>query len=344
MLLRYLAGDETPQSRQEFRERRALHGCGADFDRRNRCSWKAARISFRAARCCSTRSSRRRRICWSRPCVSTPAAAYGFNALGIAYLEQAEYDKAIPAFHDAVRRAQHWSYPLHNEALAYVETGDYRSAIRAYQEAIRLTPQYSYLPYNLGLVYQRLNRRKDAETAYLKAEMLAPNSAEPYNALGTLKASEGKRDEAEQLYREALQKNPNLLPARHNLALLLDDEKGREKEAIDLWRENLRAIARLPAIAPQPGRCAGCARRQCSGRGRIPQGSGSQARLRCGAHSARRYPDEDQRSRWCARLSFAQVTKQDSQDPTLFERIGDLEAAGQHSAEARTAYQVGAQS
>ena len=55
-----------------------------------------------------------------------PGAAYGFNALGIAYLEQAQYDKAIPAFRDAVRRAQHWSYPLHNEALAYVETGDYR--------------------------------------------------------------------------------------------------------------------------------------------------------------------------------------------------------------------------
>ena len=34
--------------------------------------------------------------------------------------------KAIPAFRDAVRRAQHWSYPLHNVALAYVETGDYR--------------------------------------------------------------------------------------------------------------------------------------------------------------------------------------------------------------------------
>ena len=92
-----------------------------------------------------------------------------YNALGIAYLEQAQFDKAIPAFRDAFRRAQHWSYPLHNEALAYVETGDYQAAIRAYQQAIRLTPQYSYLPYNLGLVYQRLNRRKDAEASYRKA-------------------------------------------------------------------------------------------------------------------------------------------------------------------------------
>jgi predicted negative regulator of RcsB-dependent stress response len=34
-----------------------------------------------------------------------------------------------------------------------------------------------------------------------------------------------------------------------------------------------------------------------------------------------------------------QVTKLDSQDPALFERIGDLEAARQHTAEARAAYQ-----
>jgi predicted negative regulator of RcsB-dependent stress response len=34
-----------------------------------------------------------------------------------------------------------------------------------------------------------------------------------------------------------------------------------------------------------------------------------------------------------------EVTKQDSQDPALFERIGDLEAAGQHTTEARLAYQ-----
>jgi predicted negative regulator of RcsB-dependent stress response len=34
-----------------------------------------------------------------------------------------------------------------------------------------------------------------------------------------------------------------------------------------------------------------------------------------------------------------QVTKSNSQDPSLLERIGDLEAARKHSAEARMAYQ-----
>ena len=170
-----------------------------------------------------------------------PGEAYGYNALGIAYLEQADFGKAVPAFRDAARRAPNWSYPLHNLALAYVEAGDYQNAIRSYQQAMRLTPQFSYLPYNLGLVYQRLNQRREAETAYRRAMALAPDSAEPLNALGSLKASEGKTAEAEKFYRDALQKNPSLLAARHNLGILFAGLKGRQNEAVDAWKQNLAA-------------------------------------------------------------------------------------------------------
>jgi tetratricopeptide (TPR) repeat protein len=338
VLLRYLAGDETPQSRDEFQggarymdaartltqESLFLEGRQDFFQGRallfDKKFPEAANLLEQAVRI-------------------DPGAAYGFNALGIAYLEQAQYDKAIPAFHDAVRRAQHWSYPLHNVALAYVETGDYRSAIRAYQEAIRLTPQYSYLPYNLGLVYQRLNRRKDAEIAYTKAEMLAPNSAEPYNALGTLKAAEGKRTDAEQLYRQALQKNASLLPARHNLALLLADQKGREKEAIDLWRENLR---QSPDYLPSRLSLAGELEAQGENGAAVeeyrkvleakPDYVAARIAL---ADVLAKTNDRDG-----ALEQLHEVTKRDTMDPALFERIGDLEAARQHPAEARAAYQA----
>src|SRR5580658_5632353 len=336
VLLRYLAGDETPQSRDEFQsgarymdaartlteESLFLEGRQDFFQGRallfDKKFPEAANLLEEAVR-------------------PDPGAAYGFNALGIAYLEQAQYDKAIPAFRDAVWRAQHWSYPLHNEALAFVETGDYRSAIRAYQEAIRLTPQYSYLPYNLGLVYQRLNRRKDAETAYRKAEMLAPDSAEPYNALGTLKASEGKRTEAEQLYRQALQKNAGLLPARHNLALLLEDQKGHEKEAIDLWRENLKQSAdylpsrlSLAAALADQGDNAGATEEYRKVLEAKPDYVAARIAL---ADVLAKSNDRDG-----ALEQLHQVTKQ-TRDPALFERIGDLEAARQHAAEARMAYQ-----
>jgi len=338
VLLQYLAGDESPQSREAFQngarymeaarrlteESLFLEGREDFFQGRALLFEKrfpeAANLLEQAVRI-------------------DPGAAYGFNALGIAYLEQAQYDKAIPAFRDAVRRAQHWSYPLHNVALAYVETGDYQAAIRAYQEAIRLTPQYSYLPYNLGLVYQRLNRRKDAESAYLKAEMLAPNSAEPYNALGTLKASEGKRMEAEQLYRQALQKSPGLLAARHNLALLLDEQKGREKEAIELWRENLREspdylpsrLSLAEALAAQGE--AGAAAEEY--RKVLEAKPGYVAARIALADALIQSNDRDG-----ALDQLRQAAQQNSQDPALIERLGDLEAARQQSANAREAYQA----
>jgi protein O-mannosyl-transferase len=337
VLLRYLEGDETPQSRDEF-QNGARYMDAARMLTEESLFLEGRQDFFQGRALLFDKKFPEAANLLEQAVRIDPGAAYGFNALGIAYLEQAQYDKAIPAFRDAVRRAQHWSYPLHNEALAYVETGDYRSAIRAYQEAMRLTPQYGYLPYNLGLVYQRLNRRKDAEAAYTKAEILAPNSAEPYNALGTLKASEGKRDEAEKLYQQALQKSPSLLAARHNLALLIVGEQGRGPEAIRLWRQNL---TQSPDYLPSRLSLAGA--------------------LRSGGDNAQAIEEyrkvlEAKPEYVAARIALAdllaktgdrdgaldqlrQVTKQDSQDPDLFERIGDLEAARQHPAEARAAYQ-----
>jgi tetratricopeptide (TPR) repeat protein len=337
VLLKYLAGDESPQSRDQFLvgalymdaarqitgESLFLEGRQDFFEGRALLFEKkfpeAANLLEQAVRI-------------------DPGAAYGFNALGIAYLEQAQYDKAIAAFRDAARRAQHWSYPLHNVALAYVETGDYRSAIRAYQEAIRLTPQYSYLTYNLGLVFQRLNRRNEAEAAYKKAQMLAPNSADPYNALGTLKTSQGKRTEAEQLFRTALQKDASLLPARQNLALLLADEKGREREAVELWRENLRQSADyLPsrlslagALAAQ-GDVIAAIKEYRNVLQAKPEYLAAHLAL---ADLLARTGDRD-----AALDELSATATRSSGNPDILERIGDVEAAKHDSPHARRAYE-----
>ena len=334
-LLRYLAGDQSPQTQREFAlagsymqaartltpESLFLEGREDFFDGRALLFDKkfpdAANLLENAVRI-------------------DPEGAYGYNALGIAYLEEGEFDRAIPAFRDAVRRAPHWSYPLHNEALAHVESGEYQAAIRLYQQAMRLTPQYSYLPYNLGLVYQRLNRRKEAETSYRKAMTLAPQSAAPYNALGTLKASEGKAAEAEQLYRDALQRDPKLMPARHNLAVLLAQEK-KPAEAIALWRENLRqspdylpSRLSLAETLAGSGDAAGAIdeyrRVLASKPGYIA------ARVALAGLLAKSGDSEAAIKEW-------RVAQQaDPQDPEVLEQIGDLEAARGHAAEARQAY------
>ncbi len=335
VLLRYLAGDQSPQSKQDFaqgarymeaartltRESLFLEGREDFFQGRALLFDKnfpgAANLLEQAVRI-------------------DPNAAYGYNALGIAYLEQGEFDKAIPAFRDAFHRAPHWSYPLHNEALAHVEAGEYQPAIRLYQQAMRLTPQYSYLPYNLGLVYQRLNRRKEAEVSYRKAMSLAPDSPEPYNALGTLKASEGKPVEAEKLYRDALQRNPVLLPARHNLALLLVSQKN-PAEAIQLLRANL---SQSPDYMPSRLSLAETLANTGDRAGAIEQYR--QVLTQKPGYIAARLAVADLLAKSgdtaSALIELQQASQSDPKNPAILEQIGDIEKTAGHTSEARQAY------
>jgi tetratricopeptide (TPR) repeat protein len=332
VLLRYLAGDQNPQAQQDF-------ALGARY-------MEAARTLTKESLFLEARQDffQGRSLLFDKKFPDAaglleqsvridPGAAYGYNALGIAYLEQGQFEKAIPAFRDAVRRAQHWSYPLHNAALAYVETGDYQSAIRSYQQAIRLTPQYSYLPYNLGLVYQRLNRKKDAEASYRKAISIAPESAEPYNALGTLKASQGKTAEAERFYRDALQRDPNLLPARHNLALLLAAEK-RQPEAIELWRQNLsQSPDYLPSRLSLAENLTGADAIQEYRKILALKPGYIAARVALAQQLAKAGDPE------AAVGELREAAKTDSQNPAILEQIGDIESARGRTAEAKAAYQ-----
>jgi tetratricopeptide (TPR) repeat protein len=335
VLLRYLAGDQNPQSQQQFTEGARYMEAARTLTRES--LFLEGRENFFAGRALLFDKKFGDAANLLEQSVRIdPGAAYAYNALGIAYLEQGQFDKAIPAFRDAFRRAQHWSYPLHNEALAHVETGDYQIAIRLYQQAMRLTPAYSYLPYNLGLIYQRINRRKDAEESYRKAMSLAPDSAEPYNALGTLRAAEGKNADAEKLYRDALQRNPDLLAARNNLANLLATEPNRRAESFELFRENLR---RSPDYLPSR---LGLAQAQADA-GETPGAIAEYRRVLAikpgylGARTALagllvKSGDADG-----ALVELREALKSDPENAAIFEQIGDI-AASRNRAEAVEAY------
>jgi tetratricopeptide (TPR) repeat protein len=336
VLVRYLGGDQNPQTRLEFEQGARFMEAARTLTRES--LFLEGREDFFAGRALLFDKKFPDAANLIEQSVRIdPNAAYAYNALGIAYLEQGQFDKAIPAFRDAARRAQHWSYPLHNEALAHVESGEYQAAIRLYQQAMRLTPQYAYLPYNLGLVYQRLNRRKDAESSYRKAISIAPDSGEAYNALGTLKASTGKAAEAEKDYRDALQRNPNLLAARHNLAVLLAADKNRQGEAVELWRTNLR---QSPEYLPSRLSLAETLADSGDRAGAIEQYRQVLA-VKPGYIAARvalagllaKSGDADGAIR-----ELRVVSSADTQNAAVFEQIGDLEAARGHSTEARAAY------
>ncbi|HYA17246.1 MAG TPA: tetratricopeptide repeat protein [Bryobacteraceae bacterium] len=338
VLLRYLAGDQTPQTRSEFDQGSAYMEAALRLTPES--LYLEGRHSFFEGRALLYDKQYPQAANLLENSVRIdPGAAYGFNALGIAYLEQGDFTKAVPAFRDAARRAPNWSYPLHNLALSLVESGDYQGAIRSYQQAMRLTPQFSYLPYNLGLVYQRMNRRREAEDAYRKAMALAPDSPEPLNALGSLKASEGKNAEAEKFYRDALQKRSSLLPARHNLALLLAGEKGRQNEAIDAFKENLSID---PSFLPSRLSLAGLLADTGDTNGAIEQYNkvleSKPEYVAARTALAGLYLKANQPAQALEQLNAA--AKLDARNPALWEQIGDTQKALNHPAEARSAYET----
>jgi tetratricopeptide (TPR) repeat protein len=336
VLLRYLAGDQSPQTKSEFDAGSAYMEAALTLTKES--LYLEGRDDFFQGRGLLYDKQYTQAADKLEQSVRIdPSEAYGYNALGIAYLEQADFAKSIPAFRDAARRAPNWSYPLHNLALAYVESGDYQDAIRSYRQAMRITPQFSYLPYNLGLVYQRLNQRREAEIEYRRAMMLAPDSAEPLNALGSLKASEGKAAEAEKFYKDALRKNPSLLAARHNLGLLLAGLKGRQNEAIAVWKENLAAKPdflasrlSLAELLTKTGDTQGAIEQYVYVVGAKPEFPAARTAL------ADLYLKANQADLALAQLREA--AKLEPQNASVQEQIGDAEKALNHPDAAREAY------
>jgi tetratricopeptide (TPR) repeat protein len=237
VLLNYLAGEQVPQTQAEFAGGAAYAGAALRLTPESQLL--QGREAFFRGRAGLFDKAYAPAIDQLEFAVRfDPNGAYSYNALGIAYLEQARFPDAAAAFRDAVRRAPHWAYPLHNLALTMVETGDYQEAIKRYQQAIRIAPKFGYLPYNMGLVYQRLNRNREASEAYRQAMKLSADSPEPYNAMGSLLAGQNKWTEAEAQYRKAIALKLDHVPARHNLALLMA-ARSRAPEAVALWREIL---------------------------------------------------------------------------------------------------------
>jgi tetratricopeptide (TPR) repeat protein len=268
ILIQYMHGEQIPQKKTEFEL------CGRYFEEALRLpmatTFDESRMWFCKGRALifdreDAHHQEAVRLL-ERSILLDPDHAYAYNALGIAYLEQVRthpdyYQRSISAFHDALRFAPEWAYPMHNLALTHAEQGNFALAEDSYRQAMRLAPAYSYLPYNLALLNQRMNRLEDAENLYRIAMREAEEArgsglvppvspwrerANILNALGTVAAAKRRYQAAQDYYGQALQDDPQLTGAKYNLAALLS-RRGPSQQAVQLWRENVAAEPASPA-------------------------------------------------------------------------------------------------
>ncbi len=244
-ILRYLRGDREPQVREDFVQAAAAYRAALQIDP------EALAVEGRALFCEGRALIFERRYPEAQELLERavrldPDAAYHWNALGIAALEQASYEQAAAAFRDATRLAVHWLYPRHNLALALAQAGQRRAALEVYAQALNEAPGEGWLLYQRGLLQADLGRTREAERSFRAAAQAQPTLAAPLNALGYLQAEAGHAEAAERLYREALVRQPEDWPTRHNLALLLAAGP-RRAQAIAQFRG---ILARNPGYLP----------------------------------------------------------------------------------------------
>ena len=329
VLLRYLAGDQNPQTQQDF-EQGARYMEAARTLTRNRCFSKAARISSQgrallfdkkfAGRRGPDRTIRAHR---SRRGVRLQRAGHRVSGTGPVRQSDSGVSRCVPPRAALVLSAAQRSAGAHrNRRIS--------AAIRLYQQAMRLTPQYSYLPYNLGLVYQRLNRRKDARGVVSQGDRAVARCGGSLQRSGDAEGVGGQVGGGrEAVSRRACTRKPDSLPARHNLALLLAADKNRQAEAIQLWRANLPYLPSKLSLAETLAE------------------SGDRA----GAIEQYRQILDLQPGYIAARVALAElldpdgaleqlriVVAADPQDVPALEQIGDIESARGHTVEARAAY------
>jgi len=245
ILLTYLKGEEVPQVRDDFRSGASLSEAAQRLTPESLLL--RARRDFFAGRTALFDKEYARGIpLLERAARTDSAAAYPYNALGIAYLASANYSYAVWAFRDAIKRAPYWAYPRYNLALTLADSGDYAGAEREYRDAIRLAPGYFYVHYGLGVLLHNLGRQSEAEREYQRAIDANPKRPEPYVGLGAVEAFFGRRSKAEENYQAAIRLDSSLAAAAHDLGLLYAQEKKQEL-AIQTWTEN---IARNPDFIP----------------------------------------------------------------------------------------------
>jgi tetratricopeptide (TPR) repeat protein len=259
VILQYLRGEQSPPTREDFA--RAQKDFAAALELAPAAPFNESRMLFCRGRALIFEKQYDAALAALKAATRIdPVRSYAYNAIGIAYLEQASRDSsylalAEEAFHDAIRYAPYWPYPWHNLALVATERGDFQSAISHYRHAMEIAPDYPYLPYNLALLCQRLNRIPEAQHYYQQALVTAargrangilahpdgrqPEDALVHNALGTLAAARKSSSAAEREYREAIREDGSDLSARYNLAVLLSSGERTSAESENLWKQIL---------------------------------------------------------------------------------------------------------
>jgi tetratricopeptide (TPR) repeat protein len=150
-----------------------------------------------------------------------PESAYRANNIGVALLEQYDFDAAAASFRDALKAAPSLAIARLNLAIALFYGGNAESAATEARAAAEQLPQTPQAHYMLGLIARAQDRVEDAVAAFQRvADMDRADPGSRVN-LGQLFVQQRRLPEAIASFRAALAAEPYNATAAYGLATAL---------------------------------------------------------------------------------------------------------------------------
>jgi tetratricopeptide (TPR) repeat protein len=170
--------------------------------------------------------------------------AYRANNVGVAHLEQYDYDRAAASFRDALARNPGLDVARVNLAIALFYAGQDEEALGAASAVAGRMPDLPYAHYVVGLAARSQGRTEEALAAFGRVLKLDPADAGSRINLGQILLQQRQYDEAIRLFREALTAEPFNVTAAYGLATARTRSAGPAAAREDMQRfETLRDSA-----------------------------------------------------------------------------------------------------
>jgi tetratricopeptide (TPR) repeat protein/mono/diheme cytochrome c family protein len=140
------------------------------------------------------------------------------DAVAELYLDQGQYDEAIPELRESLR-LNDASAPTHyNLGFALSARGRRDEAMAELERAIRIDPEYSLAHNNLGALLQVSGRLDEAQAHFERAVALRPDNVEAQANLGQLLSNRGRFGDAATHFGAVLDERPDHVQALAGLA------------------------------------------------------------------------------------------------------------------------------
>jgi serine/threonine protein kinase/Tfp pilus assembly protein PilF len=169
---------------------------------------------------------------------------YFWNCKGLALEGLEEYERAIAAYNEAIKRMPEFFEATNNRGEAYAKLNKTEKAIADFERAIQISEEKSFVSWNnLGKLYYQQQEYDKSIHAYQQAIKVKDDYLPALVGLGNVQISQRLYEAALESYESAIQINPNSYEAWYG--------KGLVEEASQNYRRAINSYERAISLKPQ---------------------------------------------------------------------------------------------